>query len=25
VTEAVERLRKIPIMIPWNVTLVDRR
>lgn len=23
VTEAVERLRKIPIMIPWNVTLVD--
>ena len=23
VTEAVERLREIPIMIPWNVTLVD--
>jgi predicted choloylglycine hydrolase len=23
VTEAVERLRTIPIMIPWNVTLVD--
>jgi predicted choloylglycine hydrolase len=23
VTEAVERLRKIPIMIPWNVTLID--
>ena len=23
VTEAVERLRTIPVMIPWNVTLVD--
>jgi len=23
VTEAIERLRKIPIMVPWNVTLVD--
>ncbi|MBO0804427.1 MAG: hypothetical protein J2P25_15295 [Nocardiopsaceae bacterium] len=23
VTEAVERLRTIPVMVPWNVTLVD--